>query len=142
MANKLKTVLSENEIREIEKLSTRNPKAYDYYLQARFLLHRANSPQRSGFDAAGVINSVQYYKKAIEADPDFAEAYAGLANATTQLTAWGIARDTGMVRKVYQLCQKALAIDPNCAEAHHVFRFKLLVQTRLCKVGRRISEID
>ncbi len=120
VADKLKTVIPDNEVRQIEKKSTQNSKAYDYYLQARFLLHRANSPQRSGFDAAGVINSVQYYKKAIEEDPDFAEAYAGLANATTQLTAWGIARDTGMVNKVYQLCQKALELDPNCAEAHAV----------------------
>jgi len=120
VANKLKTILPENEIREIEKLSTQSSKAYDYYLQARFLFHRANSPQRSGFDAAGVINSVQYYKKAIEADSCFAEAYAGLANATMQLTAWGIARDTGMVRKTYQLCEKALELDPNCAEAHTI----------------------
>ncbi len=120
VANKIKTVLPESEIKEIEKLSTHNSEAYDYYLQARFLLHRANSPQRSGFDAAGVINSVQYYKKAIEADSTFAEAYAGLANATTMLTAWGIARDTGMVRKTYLLCQKALELDPDCAEAHTI----------------------
>jgi len=120
VAAKLQTVLPDKEIRQIEKISTQNPKAYDYYLQARFLLHRANSPQRMGFDAAGVISSVQYYKKAIEEDPGFAEAYAGLANATTQLTAWGIARDTGMVRKVYQFCQKALELDPNCSEAHAV----------------------
>ncbi|HYQ56140.1 MAG TPA: helix-turn-helix domain-containing protein [Draconibacterium sp.] len=120
VADKLKAILPESEIRQIEKIPTKNSKAYDYYLQARFLLHRANSPQRLGFDATGVINSVQYYKKAIEADPEFAEAYAGLANATTQLTAWGIARDTGMVRKVYQLCQKALQLDPDCSEAHVV----------------------
>ncbi|WP_167611621.1 helix-turn-helix domain-containing protein [Maribellus sediminis] len=120
VANKLKAVLPQKEIRKIEQQSTRNSEAYDYYLQARFLLHRANSPQRSGFDAAGVISSVQYYKKAIEADSAFADAYAGLANATTQLTAWGIARDTGMVRKVYQLCQKAIQLDPNCAEAHTI----------------------
>lgn len=120
VANKLKTILSEKEIRQIEKISTQNWKAYDYYLQARFLLHRANSLQRSGFNAAGVINSVQYYNKAIEEDAGFPEAYAGLANATTQLTAWGIARDTGMVSKTYQLCQKALELDPECAEAHAV----------------------
>ncbi len=89
-------------------------------MQARFLLHQANSPQRSGFNPSGVINSVDYYKKAIEEDPSFAQAYAGLANATTQLTAWGIARDTGMVNKVYQICQKAIGLDPECAEAHAV----------------------
>jgi len=120
VAGKLKTVLPDNEIRQIEKISTQNPKAYDYYLQARFLLHQANSPQRSGFNPTGVINSVQYYEKAISEDPGFAEAYAGLANATAQLTAWGIARDTGMVNKVYQLCQNAIGLDPECAEAHAV----------------------
>ena len=135
VANKLQTVLTENEIREIEKLSTQNPEAYDYYLQARFLLHRANSPQRSGFDAAGVINSVQYYKKAIDADPDFAEAYAGLANATTMLTAWGIARDTGMVRKTYLLCQKALELDPDCAEAHTILALNYWFRHNFVRAG-------
>lgn len=74
VADKLKAVIPDNEIRQIEKISTQNPKAYDYYLQARFLLHQANSPQRSGFNASGVINSVQYYEKAIAEDPGFAEA--------------------------------------------------------------------
>lgn len=145
VANKLKAILPESEIEKIEKLSTQNSKAYDYYLQARFLLHRANSPQRSGFDAAGVINSVQYYKKAIEADSTFAEAYAGLANATMMLTAWGIARDTGMVRKTYLMCEKALELDPNCAEAHTILALNYWLRHDFVRSGeehRKSVELD
>ena len=140
VAKKINVAIPENEIRKIEKLSTRNSKAYDYYLQAQFLLHRANSPQRSGFDAAGVINSVQYYRKAIEADSTFAEAYAGLANATTMLTAWGIAPDTGMVRKVYQLCQKAIKLNPNCAEAYTMLGLNFWLQRDFDKAGKELQK--
>ncbi len=81
IASKLKAVLPENEIRQIEKIPTQNAKAYDYYLQARFLLHKANSEQRSDFDKEGVKNCIQYYEKAISEDENFAAAYAGLAKA-------------------------------------------------------------
>jgi hypothetical protein len=43
VADELNMVLSESEIKQIEKISTQNHEAYDYYLRARFLLHKANS---------------------------------------------------------------------------------------------------
>jgi hypothetical protein len=35
------------------------------------------------------MNCIQYYEKAIAEDENFAEAYAGLANAWLKLSAWG-----------------------------------------------------
>lgn len=118
VASALKSVLSENEIMLIEKIPTRNSLAYDYYLQARFLLHKANSEQRSGFDRKSVQNCIQYYEKAIAADSAFAEAYSGLANAVFNLSAWGWV--PGGFQKAAELCVKALAINPECAEAHAI----------------------
>ena len=112
--------LSENEIRKIEKTATQNPEAYDYYLRARFLLHKTNSAQRADFERDGVLNCIQYYEKAIAADSTFAAAYAGLANAWFNLSAWGfLPRNLGIPKaKNYSL--KAIEIDPDCAEAHAV----------------------
>lgn len=62
VASKLKAVFPENEVKQVEKMPTQNHKAYDYYLQARFLLHKANSPQRSGFNKEGAMNCIQYYR--------------------------------------------------------------------------------
>ena len=118
IASKLKTTLSENEIIQIEKNPTQNPTAYDHYLQARFLLHKANSDQRSDFNKVSAMNCIQYYEKAIAEDSTFAEAYAGLANAWFNLSAWGWL--PGGFPKARELCTKALEIDPECAEAHAV----------------------
>jgi TolB-like protein len=120
IANKLKAVLSENEIRQIEKIPTQNPKAYDYYLQARFLLHKANSAQRSDFNKSGALSCIQYYEKAIAEDGNFAEAYAGLANAWLKLSAWGFLGSKEGFFKGREYSMKALRIDPECAEAHSV----------------------
>lgn len=120
VANKLKMVLSEKEIRDIERRGTQNARAYDYYLQARFLLHQANSPQRTGFTADGVLNSIPYYEKAIKEDPAFAEAYAGLANANMQLTAWRIVNNASGFLKADEFSLKAIELDEECAEAYAI----------------------
>lgn len=118
VAHKLNAVLSDKEIRQIKKIPTQNPEAYTYYLQARFLLHKANDLQRSGFSKKSVMNCIQYYEKAIDEDENFAEAYAGLANAWFILSAWGML--PGGFPKARELSMKALEIDPECAEAHAI----------------------
>lgn len=136
VADKMKMVLSENEIRQIEKLSTHSAKAYDYFLQARFLLHQTNSPQRTGFNASGVINSIPYYEKAIAEDSTFAEAYAGLANANMQLSAWGIIPSSEGFLKATQFSQRAIGIDSECAEAYAILgAMNMLMYRNMQKAG-------
>jgi TolB-like protein/Tfp pilus assembly protein PilF len=120
VAHELKMVLSDSEIKQIEKISTKNPDAYDYYLRARFLLHKANSFHRSDFDLTGVLNCIPYYEKAIAADSTFTEAYAGLANAWFNLSAWGFLPASDGFPKARSYSLKALQIDQDCAEAHAV----------------------
>lgn len=120
VARSLNALISEEEARLIEKVPTRNPQAYDHYLRARFLLHKANSPQRADFDRSGVLNCIQYYEKAITADSLFAEAYAGLANAWFNLSAWGFVPFGQGGPRALLNSLKALEIDPDCAEAHAV----------------------
>ncbi|MCK5138122.1 MAG: helix-turn-helix domain-containing protein [Bacteroidales bacterium] len=135
VASKLKAVLSENEIRQIEKISTKNPKAYDYYLQGRFLLHKANSEQRFDFNRKDVMNCIQYYEKAISEDVNFAEAYAGLANAWLKLSLWGWLPYKEGFPKVRELCKKALEIDPECSEAYAVLGTYLVWGERKIEEG-------
>lgn len=118
VANELNAVLSEDEIRQIKKNPTQNAVAYTNYLHARFLLHKANSAQRFGFDKNSVMSCIQYYEKAIAEDENFAEAYAGLASAWFQLTAWGWL--PGGFLKASEISMKALQIDPENAEAHAI----------------------
>lgn len=120
VASNVKATITESEIRNIEKIPTQSSKAYEYYLQARFLLHKANSPQRSDFNKAGAMSCIQYYEKAIAEDENFAEAYAGLSNAWFKLSAWGFLGSNEGFLKARELSLKAIEIDPECAEAHSV----------------------
>ncbi len=120
VARSLNALLSEKEISEIEKTATRSPEAYDSYLRARFLLHKANSMQRADFERAGVMNCIQYYENAIAADTTFSAAYAGLANAWFNLSAWGFLPANVGIPRARKYCLKAIEIDPDCAEAHAV----------------------
>ncbi len=135
VASRLKTVLSKNERRKIEKISTQNPKAYEYFLQARFLHHKTTSELRSGFDKAGVMNCLKYFEMAIAEDEKFAEAYAGLAMANFNLTAWGfIPTNEGFI-KAQELSRKALELDQECAEAHAVLGAYLVWAVRELEEG-------
>ena len=117
----LEAVLSGPEIGYIEKIVTTNPDAYDYYLKARFLLHKSNDVQRLDISKQGLTASIPYYEKAIAADSNFAEAYAGMANAWYNLCAWGWYKPyVEGVQKARDFSNKALEIDPECAEAHAV----------------------
>ena len=90
IANVLETVLTNAEIGKIERKPTQSFEAYDYYLKARFLLHKSNDVQRLDISKQGLTASIPYYEKAIAADSNFAEAYAGLANAWYQSLRLGL----------------------------------------------------
>ena len=74
VADTLKTKLLDNERKKLECGSTVNPEAYDKYLLARHSV-LVYPPER-----------VKLYEEAIRLDPDFALAYASLANLYVQLS--------------------------------------------------------
>jgi tetratricopeptide (TPR) repeat protein len=106
----LETVLSPQEIEQIEKRYTDNPEAYDLYLQGRFY-HRTRSKE-------GFQKSLEYHTKALELDSNYCLAYAGLADVYVTSTWFGnFTREEGIPQsRAYAL--KALSIDKNLAEAH------------------------
>jgi TolB-like protein/AraC-like DNA-binding protein/Tfp pilus assembly protein PilF len=119
VAGKLDAIISDSESSRLVELPTTNPKAWDYYLRARFLLHQANDIQRFDISRKGLMASRKYYEMAIAEDTCFAEAYAGLANAWYNLSAWGWYKpyNEGIAMAVRNFT-KALELDPDCAEAH------------------------
>jgi TolB-like protein/AraC-like DNA-binding protein len=119
VAGKLNAVITKNERTQIGEILTANPEAWDYYLRARFLLHKANDVQRFDISREGLMASLKYYEMAIAEDSSFAEAYAGLANAWYNLSAWGWYKpyQDGIARATANFTL-ALELDPDCAEAH------------------------
>jgi tetratricopeptide (TPR) repeat protein len=66
----------------------------------------------------GVEDAVGYYKQAKERDPAFALAYAGLAEAYVNQTNFGYREMVSGLALALASANKALALDPDLAEAH------------------------
>jgi TolB-like protein/DNA-binding winged helix-turn-helix (wHTH) protein/Tfp pilus assembly protein PilF len=90
-----------------------NVKAYELYLQGRHLWN-----QRS---KESVSNSLEYFQKAIQLDPDFAAAHAGLAQAYAGLGGhtWVKSLPADDVRPAaVAAARRAIELDAELAEAH------------------------
>lgn len=109
ITEKLKVVLLKNEREIITKSHTQNTEAYELYLKGRFYMMRRG---------ASVLTSIQYFQKAIEADPAFALAYAGIADASLLLATYGIAQPEQLMIKAKEYAEKAIAIDPTLCEPY------------------------
>jgi TolB-like protein/AraC-like DNA-binding protein len=110
VASNLETVLSPQEIEQIEKQYTDNPEAYDLYLKGRFY-HRLRTKE-------SFQKSLEFHNKALELDSNYCLAYAGLADVYVTSTWFGnFTRDEG-IPKSRANALKALSLDKNLAEAH------------------------
>ncbi|MBI2956936.1 MAG: protein kinase [Acidobacteria bacterium] len=87
-----------------------NPEAYNAYLQGRYFYERRTKEE--------LERAVGYYEEAIQLDPNYAAAWAGLGITRHHQADWGyVTREEGH-RKARQAVERALALDANLAEAH------------------------
>jgi serine/threonine protein kinase len=108
-----KEVKIELSLKEQERLSTAtqvNPKAYELVLKGRYIF-------KNRFRLEDRLQSIEYYKDAIEIDSSFALAYAYLANAIRYLSDYGYA-PSKIRDKVKRAVIKSLELDPDLAFAH------------------------
>jgi len=112
ISEKLLVRLTTEERRRLAKRYTENTEAYHAYLKGRhFWNKRTDESVRQG---------IEYFKQAIDADPSYALAYAGLADAYVILGSFGIATlpPGEAFPKAKAAAIKALEIDDSLAEAH------------------------
>jgi non-specific serine/threonine protein kinase len=108
IAGALRIKLSPHEAKAIAIKPTENLQAYDCYLRARSFARRVT---RTDLDFA-----LQMYERAIELDPGFAVAYAGLANVCGLYFEWH-ERDGRWIEKGLAASERALELAQNLAEA-------------------------
>ncbi len=109
IANSLHVVLTENDEKGSRKAPTADVKAYDCYLKGRQFFHQF---RRKGYDLAR-----EMFAKAIEIDPQYAKAYAGMANCSAFVYMYWDSSET-YLKQADEASRKALEIDPQLAEAH------------------------
>jgi TolB-like protein len=112
VANELKATLTSEEKKHIKKNETENPEAYNLYLQGRFYIEKRTSQ--------GYKKGIEYFEKAVAADPDYALAYAGLADAYFLLAWYNEMPQAEAYARSKEYVNKALRINKNLAEAHTV----------------------
>jgi TolB-like protein/Flp pilus assembly protein TadD len=87
------------------------PEVYENYLKGRYALNKDNR--------AGIDDALRYFKAAVAADPKFAPAYAGIADAYDALgTIYIGGRPDESRPQTLAAARKALELDPNLTEAH------------------------
>jgi tetratricopeptide (TPR) repeat protein len=96
---------------------THNPAAHEFYLKGRFHLFRMT---QSGIEAG-----VQYFERAVEADPTYALAYVGLAHAYRMHALSLELPPSEFGPKAKAAALEAVALDSSLAEAHAVLAFNI-----------------
>ena len=105
----LRVILTEGEKKQIEKARVVDVKAYDYYLRGRQYFHH--------FRRKSLEYARQMFNRAIEIDPEYARAYAGVADSCSLLYTYFDARESHL-RQADSASQKAIQLEPDLAEAH------------------------
>jgi adenylate cyclase len=109
IAKSLRLSMEPEQVRVIQRSSTRDVQAYDYYLKAWSYFHR--------FDTRNMLYARQMFNRAIEVDPEFARAWAGLADSAAFLYMYSESRDEYR-QQADTASRKAVALCFSLAEAH------------------------
>jgi TolB-like protein/Tfp pilus assembly protein PilF len=110
IADTLKAKLTGSEQRALSSQPTANPEAYELYLKGRFFWNKRAAPD--------LKKAIDYFQQAIEKDPNYAAAYAGLADAWTLLPLFAVGAPKECFPKAEAAARKALELDETLVEAH------------------------
>jgi serine/threonine protein kinase/Tfp pilus assembly protein PilF len=112
IVDSLKVTLRVGEKTALRKRSTDDPEAYSLYLKGLYFCARPSSETYA--------KAMNFFRAAIDKDPNFALAYAGMAEVFGALGVMNLAPPAEMWPKAKTLLQKALSLDEDLAEAHAV----------------------
>ena len=115
ISEKLRLRLSGAEKKQLTRRYTENSEAYQLYLKGRFYWNK-RTPE-------GLQKGIEYFQRAIESDPGYALAYAGLADSYNILVSYSALAPHEAFPKAKAAATRALEIDGTLAEAHTSLAF-------------------
>jgi tetratricopeptide (TPR) repeat protein len=110
IAEKLQAKLTGSEERAISAKPTADLQAHELYLKGRYLWNR-----RTG---ANLKKALSYFQQAADKDPNYALAYAGIADTCGLFSVYGVGAPQEYLPRAKAAAEKALALDDSLAEAH------------------------
>jgi DNA-binding winged helix-turn-helix (wHTH) protein/TolB-like protein len=105
----LLVTLNHEDVQRARRRYTENPRAYEAFLKGHYFMNQATRP---GIDAG-----IENFQQAIELDPNYAMAYAGLSDCYMRLGRFGVA-PAEFLPKSRAAVMKALELDETVAYAH------------------------
>jgi len=110
ISEKLRLQLTGDEKQRLTKRYTEDAEAYRLYLKGRYHWNK-RSPE-------GLQKAVEYFRQALEKDPAYSLAYAGLADTYAYLSFFNVVAPREAMPKAKNAAVKGLEIDKDLAEAH------------------------
>lgn len=102
--------LTGEERESLTKRYTSDPEAYQLYLKGRYFLNRSSDQD--------FRKSIEYFQQALDKDPNYALAYAGLADSYAQLGSFSLVQMKDSYERARIAAMNALERDENLSEAH------------------------
>jgi len=131
----LKVSLTETEKKLLGQKPTEDMRAYDFYLRGREFLSKYGKKNNEA--------AIQMFDYALSIDPNFALAFAGLAEAFSYKYIW-YDGDLKWLGKIIETCENALKIEPNLVEAKFIIGMVYYHQKRFneaIEVYKKVIEI-
>jgi TolB-like protein/Tfp pilus assembly protein PilF len=110
IAEQVKHILTPNYPRILPSSHPRRPAAYEAYIKAHHVF--------KSFTDVGLWKARQYWNKAVQEDPEYAKAYAGLAESYNMLGILGLTPAPEALAQAREAATRALEIDDSLSEAH------------------------
>jgi TolB-like protein/DNA-binding winged helix-turn-helix (wHTH) protein/Tfp pilus assembly protein PilF len=110
IASQIEIKLTPLEMTRLNRAARVKPEAYEAFLKGNFFLHKA---------MPGIAKSIESFKQAIELDPSFADAHAGLAEALCFAGIFGLDTPANIYTAARASAVRALQLDETNASAHN-----------------------
>jgi len=109
ISRQLQLGLTEEDQGRIARSRTRDPEAYRLYLQGRYYWNRRGD---------GLRTSREYFQQAVDKDPTYALAWAGLADSYLMLGGWGVMSPADAYPRAGAAARRSIEMEETLAEPH------------------------
>lgn len=110
VANEIQSTFGRKQSNPRQTSDTMDYEAYDLFLRGKYFLNQRN--------VAGFERAIDYFQQATIRDPNYARAYAGLADCYALIGGYGERPQRDLMPLARAAATKAVEIDPDLAEAH------------------------
>jgi tetratricopeptide (TPR) repeat protein len=111
ISESLRIRLTGKEQQQLAKHDTQNTEAYRLYLQGRYYWNKRT--------AAGFKKAIEYFQQALERDPNYALAYAGLSDTYSSLGSYQVIPSAEAAPNAEAAARRAVDLDETLAEGHN-----------------------